>query len=157
MELSQSGRIAAGLSLGKGAAMSESAVTTAVTTELTSVKTAEKTAQGYLYRGVSASHPELAAAKKGSVIPGNVNGTVTPEAHNLGGVADKSPFTSWTREVDVAIEHASKGGPGGVVLRVPTGAPPPGASWSWELSPDVYSESELLLRGIREGVEVFNP
>ncbi|XXF78297.1 RHS repeat-associated core domain-containing protein [Myxococcaceae bacterium GXIMD 01537] len=118
-------------------------------------KAATNDPQSYLYRGVSSNHPQIDAARRGEVIPGNVNGTVTPEAHNLGGVAGDSPYTSWSRELDVAQTHAGKNGPGGVVLRVPTGLPPKGATWSWEWSPDVYGESEVLMRGIREGVEVL--
>jgi hypothetical protein len=106
---------------------------------------------------VSAGHPALDAALEGRVVPGNVAGTVTEEAHNLGGVAADSPFTSWTHSYDVALSHAAKDGAGGVVLRFPTGAAPPGASWSWAWSPDVYGESEVLLRGVREGATVIRP
>jgi RHS repeat-associated protein len=114
---------------------------------------AVKAETNYLYRGVSAKHPTLKDAKEGRVIPGDVNGKVSANAHNLGGQADKSPFTSWTRDPKVAEFHAGKDGPGGVVLRVPTGAPPSSASWSWQWSPDIYGEQEVLLRGIRIGVE----
>ena len=48
----------------------------------------------YNYRGVSAKHPQIEAARRGSAVPGDVNGTVTPEEHNAGGMADKSPYTS---------------------------------------------------------------
>jgi len=109
----------------------------------------------YLYRGVSAGHPAIDAARQGRVIPGNVNGTVSAEAHNLGGQAANSPFTSWTRDPAIAATHAGKSGPGGVVLRVPQGAPSTGAKWSWEWSPDVWGESEVLMRGVRSGVEVL--
>ncbi|MGC4396493.1 RHS repeat-associated core domain-containing protein [Hydrogenophaga sp. T2] len=109
----------------------------------------------YLYRGVHAGHPALGAAKRGRVVPGNVNGTVSAEAHNLGGQAANSSMTSWTRDRAIAATHAAKNGPGGVVLRVPQGAPSRGAGWSWEWSPDVWGESEVLLRGVRTGVEVL--
>jgi RHS repeat-associated protein len=109
----------------------------------------------YLYRGVHAAHPALDAAKQGRIVPGNLNGTVSAEAHNMGGVAAHSPFTSWTRDAAIAAQHAAKHGPGGVVLRVPQGAPPAGASWSWQWSPDVWRESEVLLRGVRTGAEVI--
>lgn len=109
----------------------------------------------YLYRGVSAGHPALKAAKKGRVVPGNVNGTVSADAHNLGGQAANSPFTSWTRDPVIASTHAAKNGPGGVVMRVPQGSPAPGAKWSWEWSPDIWGESEVLMRGVRSGVEVL--
>jgi hypothetical protein len=89
------------------------------------------------------------------VAAGNPAGTVTPEAHNLGGKAGESPFTSWTHDPQIAQFHAGKSGPGGAVLRVPMGAPPRGAPWSWEYSPDVYGELEVLLRGPRQGIQVF--
>lgn len=109
----------------------------------------------YLYRGVSAKHPALSSAKKGDVTPGNVNGTVTPDMHNAGGYAANSPFTSWTRDPNIAAQHAAKHGDGGVILRVPQGAPPKGSKWSWEWSPDIYGEQEVLMRGARSGVEVL--
>jgi RHS repeat-associated protein len=109
----------------------------------------------YIYRGVHAGHPQLEAARRGAAVPGNVGGVVSAEAHNLGGVSASSPFTSWTHELSVAQQHATKYGPGGVVLRTPAGAPSPGASWAWEWSPDVYMESEVLMRGVREGLEVL--
>jgi hypothetical protein len=112
---------------------------------------------GWLYRGVSADHPAIEAARAGKVVPGNVEGTVTAELHNAGNHSADSPFTSWTRDPSVAEAFANRAGPGGVVLRVPEGGPPPGAAWSWAWSPDIYHEQEVLLRGIREGVEVLSP
>jgi len=112
---------------------------------------------GFLYRGVHASHPAIDAAREGSVIPGNVNGTISAAEHNAGGLSSNSPFTSWTTNIDIARGYAKSEGPGGVLLRVPEGAPPPGASWSWHWSPDQYGESEVLLRGTRSGAEVFPP
>jgi len=111
--------------------------------------------QLYLYRGVHAGHPALDAAMEGTVVPGDVNGTVTAAEHNIGGVSAESPYTSWTTNESVARANADKFGPGGVVLRVPAGAPPAGATWSWEWSPDLFGEDEVLLRGIRTGVEVL--
>ena len=113
------------------------------------------TDQEYVYRGVHARHPEIEAARNGTVRPGNVNGTVTPEVHNGGGFAQDSPYTSWTRRLEVAQRNALKEGAGGVVLRLPVGAPPPGATWSWEWSPDSWFEDEVLLKGIRTGAEVL--
>jgi hypothetical protein len=118
---------------------------------------ASKPAESFVYRGVHAGHPAMEAAQSGRVVPGNVAGTVTEEAHNLGGVAADSPFTSWTHDPAVAARQANSSGPGGVVLRLPTGAPPEGATWSWAWSPDVFNESEVLLRGVREGAEVLPP
>ncbi len=140
----ESGKFIAMASGGAGGAAEKVAV---------GVAAAKETA--YLYRGVSVGHPVIDAAKQGRVMPGNVNGTVSAEAHNLGGQAASSPFTSWTRDPAIAATHAAKNGPGGVVLRVPQVAPPAGAKWSWEWSPDVWGESEVLMRGIRSGVEVI--
>lgn len=108
-----------------------------------------------MYRGFSAKHPELEAAKEGRVVPGDVNGKVSAEEHNFGGQSANSPYTSWTHDESIANYHAGKDGQGGVVLRVPTGAPPAGASWSWEWSPDKWGESEVLMRGTRTGVGVL--
>ncbi len=111
-------------------------------------------AKRYLYRGVHARHPKLAAALKGEVIPGDVNGMITPEEHNAGGFSSNSPYTSWTRNKVVARRHAKLKGPGGVILRLPVGAPLPGDEWSWEWSPDEFFEDEVLLRGRRSGARV---
>jgi len=112
-------------------------------------------AASFVYRGVHGKHPGLDDAMQGRVAPGNPSGTLTPEQHNLGGDLSDSPFTSWTHDPSVARSFADSQGPGGVVLRTETGAPPPGANWSWEQSPDVFHEQEVLLRGSRENLEVF--
>ncbi|GGC87108.1 hypothetical protein GCM10011396_37990 [Undibacterium terreum] len=109
----------------------------------------------YLYRGVHAKHPALAAAKEGNVVPGKIDGVVTSAAHNEGGHSAESALTSWTREPSIAEFHADKAGIGGVILRVPEGAPSAGASWSWQISEDIWGESEVLMKGIRAGVEVL--
>ena len=70
-----------------------------------------------------------------------------------GGHAQDSPFTSWTPDVNVALDHANKNGDGGILLRVPTGAPGPSDNWRWQYSPDVYNEQEVLLEGVREGAD----
>ncbi len=106
----------------------------------------------YLYRGVHAGHPAIEAARAGRVVPGNIRGVVTAAEHNLGAVSAHSPFTSWTTDLSVARLYA---GENGVILRVPTGAPPPGATWSWQWSPDIFHEGEVLLRGIREGCTIM--
>ncbi|MCY1022376.1 RHS repeat-associated core domain-containing protein [Pyxidicoccus sp. MSG2] len=108
----------------------------------------------FLYRGVSAKHPEIESARQGIARPGDVNGTVTAEEHNMGGVADVSPYTSWARTPRIAMDNAVKDGSGGVILRVRTGAPPPEAKWRWVWSPDEWGEGEMLLHGIREGIDV---
>lgn len=109
----------------------------------------------FLYRGIHARHPALAEARQGMVRPGKADGTVTPRQHNLGGFSGVSPYTSWTRRLEVAQWHARQAGPGGVVLRVRAGAPPPLATWQWVYSEDEYGEDEVLLRGIRLEVEVL--
>jgi hypothetical protein len=109
----------------------------------------------FVYRGVHANHPAFNDAREGTVTPGNVEGTVSAEEHNAGGVSDRSPFTSWTYRAEIAEFYARRTGQGGLVLRVPIEAPPAGASWSWEWSPDIFGESEILLRGIRREVEVL--
>jgi hypothetical protein len=109
----------------------------------------------FLYRGVHARHPALSAALEGNVVPGDPQGAVTPEEHNLGGVSANSPFTSWTTRLEIARMYALSSGPGGVVLRLPAGVPLPEESWSWELSPDEYHEDEVLLRGSRSGATVI--
>ncbi len=109
---------------------------------------------GYVYRGVHAHHPALAAALTGVVVPGDVNGTITPEQHNLRDISARSPFTSWTHLRDVAVAFAESSGSGGVVLRLPVGTPSPGSTWKWVGSPDVWLEQEVLLHGVRIGAEV---
>src|SRR5581483_8247315 len=91
-----------------------------------------------VYRGVHARHPALDAARQGTVVPGNEQGSVTAAEHNLGGYSADSPFTSWTHDVEVARAYANSTGHGGVILKLPVGRPPAGATWSWEFSPDVW-------------------
>jgi len=80
-----------------------------------------------------------------------------PAEHNIGGASARSQFTSWTHSLVVARMYATARGPGGVILSIPVGAPPVGAAWSWEWSPDVFGEQEVLLRGIRTGAMVLRP
>lgn len=105
----------------------------------------ETTAPQYLYRGIVADHPGFADGLKGNVYPRDPASTVTGEEHNLGNT--KSPFTSWTRDIDVAKRYA---GEDGIILRTPAGKVP-GRSYEW--SPDVFYESEILIRGPVEGAE----
>ena len=108
-----------------------------------------------MYRGVKAGHPALEAAKEGTVIPGDADGLVTAAEHNAGGYSAESPYTSWSTNESTARWFANSNGPGGVVLRAPYEPPPPGATWSWEASPDLFNEGEILLRGVRTGLEVI--
>jgi hypothetical protein len=97
----------------------------------------------------------IGRARQGDVVPGDENGAVTPHVHNRGGASAISPFTSWTHDFRIAQSYAISGGEGGLVLRFPTGAPPASERWSWEWSPDVYGEQEVLLRGARGGATVL--
>jgi hypothetical protein len=107
-----------------------------------------------VYRGIHAKHPARAAALEGRAIPGNPDGMVTPELHNEGGQQADSPFTSWTHNYEVARSAATRFGLGGLILRLTTGAPETGDSWSWVYSPDEFREDEILLRGVRSGATV---
>ena len=109
----------------------------------------------FLYRGVHALHPALADARRGIVRPADVDSTLSAAEHNLGGYSDRSPYTSWTSDEAIALEHAQWNGSGGILLRVPSGSPEKGDDWSWEFSPDIYFEDEMLLRGIRLNVEAI--
>jgi hypothetical protein len=109
----------------------------------------------HLYRGVHAKHPERAAAAAGVVIPAKPDANVTPKQHNVGGFSAVSQYTSWTRNIEVAQRFATRQGSGGVLLRVAEGTPLDGEFWSWEYSEDGWGEDEVLLRGIRVGVEVL--
>jgi hypothetical protein len=59
------------------------------------------------------------------------------------------------RLTEIAQSYAMSQGAGGIVPELPTGVPPPGATWSWEWSPDVFGEQEVLLRGVRNGAKVL--
>jgi hypothetical protein len=99
-------------------------------------------------------HPALQDAKSGIVRPAQPNSRVSAEEHNLGFVSGLSPFTSWTRDRQLALWHANRYGAGGVLLRVPAGAPLTNESWNWEQSEDLWYEDEVLMRGVRLNVEV---
>jgi len=100
----------------------------------------------FVYRGVPTNHPGLGLALEGTAIPRKVNGATTAQMHNLGspGALADSPFTSWTRDPAIASRFA---GEGGVILQLPRGKPSPDSSWGFEWSPDVWFESEVLVRG----------
>ncbi len=110
-----------------------------------------------LFRGVSANHPAIDDAKRGVARPGKIDSDISPASHNGGDVSDISSYTSWTRGLEIAKWWANRQGPGGVILGTPTGAPKPGDTWRWEFSPDEYGESEILLKGIRDKLQVFTP
>ena len=109
----------------------------------------------YNYRGIHKGHPEWDNALRGKVVPGNINSKLTADEHNLGDFSANSPYTSWTDDPNIARRFA---GEDGVILRVRTGAPKAGDTWSWDISIDDYFEIEILLKDIRKnGVEVFLP
>jgi hypothetical protein len=97
----------------------------------------------------------LAAARNGTVVPGNPSGQITPEEHNLLDLSEVSQFTSWSYSLEIARRFADSRGRGGVVLRLVKDEPIEGDQWSWHDSPDVHQEQEVLLRGIRIGAEVL--
>lgn len=107
-----------------------------------------------VYRGLHAGHPALEDGKKGIVTPGNVNGTVSPYEHNLGGVSQKSPYTSWSSDYEMAMNFAMSKGPGGVILTLPYNPKEKGDCWNWQQSPDMFQEKEVLLKGVRSGAQV---
>lgn len=115
---------------------------------------AAESASKPIYRGVARDHPGYDDALNGNAYPRNPNGLTSAEAHNAGAADDlaDSPFTSWTHSLDVARTHARGDG---AILQWRTGAPPPGASWKFEWSPDVWHEQEVLIRGAIEGARVL--
>lgn len=79
---------------------------------------------------------------------------MTAEEHNELDRPERSPFTSWTHSREWAVKRALRHGPGGVLLRVPSAAPATTDTWNLKYSPDICGEQEILLRGIRMGIEV---
>jgi hypothetical protein len=108
----------------------------------------------FVYRGVARDHPGYEEALRGNAIPRNPNGATSAEAHNFGLPEDlaDSPFTSWTRDPQIAAIHAKQEG---VILRLPTGQPPAGSPWKFEWSPDQWFEQEVLVRGPVYGAERY--
>lgn len=87
--------------------------------------------------------------------PGNKKSKIYEKDHYVGEMSANSPFTSWTRDPDIARKFAKDDG---VILRVITGAPKEGAGWSWAWSPDKYYEQDVLFRGPWSGdIGVFLP
>ena len=109
----------------------------------------------YLYRGVSAKHPAWFFASMGIVVPGHPSGSASSLEHNEGGAQKDSPYTSWTLNRAIAEFHRDKDGPGGLLLRVEQSEPGPDDLWFWEWSPDIYGEAEVLMYGVRIGIEVL--
>lgn len=111
----------------------------------------------YVYRGVHAKHPVIAAARQGRVYPGNRNGTLTPQEHYNGGQSAISQFTSWSYDYEVALGFAADGVRMGVILMLPKSEPGPGDQWQWQESPgEMTDEREVLLLGSRDDAEVID-
>lgn len=102
-----------------------------------------------IYRGVHCQHPALPEARAGKAIPGNVNGTVTPEQHNDGGYSDQSPYTSWTTRKEVADYYARRrtGGDGVILTKTVERT-------ELVASPDRMNEGKVFLRGVVVGCQV---
>ncbi|MFJ2198766.1 putative T7SS-secreted protein [Streptomyces violaceusniger] len=102
----------------------------------------------YLYRGVPNGHYKYDEAKQGRAVP--LGGHSDPERHNGGNT--NSEFTSWTTDFDgVAVDAADELGPGGIVMRIPKSSIPDSRIVE---SPDIYDESEILIRGEVSGAQV---
>ena len=110
----------------------------------------------YVYRGVHPKHIKIADARSGIVTPGDPLGEMTPEEHNVLNESGCSPFTSWTYSLEVARRFAKRPARGGIVLRVTKDEPGPRDNWEWVDSPDQHNEQEVLLRGVRIGLEVLS-
>ncbi|WP_413115116.1 putative T7SS-secreted protein [Streptomyces sp. CY1] len=102
----------------------------------------------YLYRGVPNGHYKYDEAKQGRAVP--LGGHDDPASHNGGNT--NSEFTSWTTDFDgVAVDAADELGSGGIVMRIPKSAIPESRIVE---SPDIYGESEILIRGEISGAQV---
>jgi len=111
----------------------------------------------YVYRGVHAKHPAIAAARQGRVYPGNRNGTLTPQEHYNGGQSSVSQFTSWSYDYEVARGFAEDGVRMGIILRLRKSDPGPDDEWQWVDSPgEMSAEREVLLLGSRDDAEVID-
>jgi hypothetical protein len=100
-----------------------------------------------LYRGVRTSHPGFKNAVNGVVKPrSQILGHSNPMKHNLGNT--KSKLTSWTTDRNVAKRFSRQDG---VILKtkVPVN--------KTIKSPDLFNESEVLLKGTIKGVQVTTP
>jgi len=103
---------------------------------------------GSLFRGVAFGHPAFDDALKGVAAP--IGGHTDAALHNGGNTF--SEFTSWTTDRSIALGVAGEGNGPGIVLRIPN---QDGAAFWRVASPDVYGESEVLIRGVVNGAEVL--
>jgi hypothetical protein len=78
-------------------------------------------------------------------------GHADPARHNGGN--NQSEFTSWTRDPGIAYDCAMECNGPGVVLRIPDVDAP---GFTRVPSPDIYDESEVLIRGPVSGADVYD-
>ncbi len=97
-----------------------------------------------LYRGVASDNPGYNDALNGIARPRG--GPATAAEHNLGDT--RSGFTSWTTDPDVAKGMSY---PGGVVMRIAQSS----VASRLVQSPDLFDESEILIRGLVTGAELL--
>jgi hypothetical protein len=50
--------------------------------------------------------------------PADPKAQISPEQHAEGGLTGQSQYVSWTPDKELALQHANKDGPGGVLLSV---------------------------------------
>ena len=105
---------------------------------------AETSEKVNLYRGVASDHPGYNDALNGAARPRG--GSATAIEHNRGDT--RSEFTSWTTDPEVAKGMSY---PGGVVMRIPQSS----VAGRLVQSPDLFDESEVLIRGPVHGAEVL--
>jgi len=103
---------------------------------------------GSLYRGLAADHPALEDAMNGIARPRG--GHADPALHNGGNTV--SEFTSWTTDESIARGIAAEANGPGTVLRIPNAD---GPGYVRVPSPDIYGESEVLIRGPVTGARVL--
>ncbi len=96
-----------------------------------------------VYRGMSQNHKRFKEALLGKAPPRG--GHASAAEHNIGNT--DSPYTSWTTNPKVADGYA---GEKGAVLIVDL----EDFEGSWEMSPDVFREDEILIKGAVENATV---
>ena len=96
-----------------------------------------------LYRGVASDHPGYSDAVEGVARPRG--GPASAAEHNLGDT--RSEFTSWTIDPEVAKGMTYPAG--GVVMRIARSS----VAGRLVQSPDLFDESETLIRGTVTGAE----
>jgi len=104
-----------------------------------------------LWRGVADTHFWYPEASAGLAVPGDVFGATNVIAHNQG-VTQNSALTSWTTDYETAVQFATDNYTTcGVILEIDADDV---ADRIWQ-SPDLHSESEVLVEGIVANVKVI--